>query len=206
MLILMVKFWGHALSLSWVHRFWTQYWSEWINSWTELFKEQSALQRVFHPWRWSSGNTEEGIQRSDRGFKEVTSYYLRIYHSEFQGKVFGKIPHTLVIPSQLYLATCDFLQTTCTGIHMPFPRCQDTHLAHLLPSQGASREGSHQGSWALAWLSSGSYPVQRDGKFALYLGKLLSKASGNFPLFLIVNFIAQQKNRNAVSHSFLQNR
>lgn len=38
---------------------------------------------------------------------------------------------------------------------------------------------------------------------ALYLGKLFSEAPGNFALFLVVNFIAQQKNRNAVSHSFL---
>lgn len=35
------------------------------------------------------------------------------------------------------------------------------------------------------------------------LGKPLSEALRNFPLFLIVNFIAQQKNRNIVSHSFL---
>lgn len=42
--------------------------------------------------------------------------------------------------------------------------------------------------------------------FALYLGKPLSEALRDFPLFLVVNFIAQQKNRNIVSHSFLQNR
>lgn len=42
--------------------------------------------------------------------------------------------------------------------------------------------------------------------WAFYLGKLLSQASGDFPFLLIVKFIAQQQNRNPVSHSFLQNR
>lgn len=42
--------------------------------------------------------------------------------------------------------------------------------------------------------------------WAFYLGELLSQAPGHFPLLLIVKFIAQQQDRNSVSHSFLQNR
>lgn len=49
------------------------------------------------------------------------------------------------------------------------------------------------------------HPVHRDGKACSYLGELFSKAPGNFPFFLVVNFIAEQKYRNTVPHSFLQN-
>lgn len=39
-----------------------------------------------------------------------------------------------------------------------------------------------------------------------HLGQLLSQAPGHFPLFLIVDFVAQQQDGNAVSYSFLGNR
>ena len=130
-----------------------------------------------------------------------------MYTSELQGRDFRIIPHALVVPNQLHLATCGFL---CKVLHaQELGHSQDTKtpifsscfLPMALPEKVPTKALGHLPNFPRGHTLSREMEM-----LALYRGKLLSEAPGDFPLLLVVKLITQQKNRHPVSHSFLQNR